>query len=60
VSERSDLSEASPGRPPLLQMRGIGKRYPGVVALDDVSLDLRAGEVHVLLGENGAGTSRRS
>ncbi|MCC6163076.1 MAG: sugar ABC transporter ATP-binding protein [Acidobacteria bacterium] len=38
-------------------MRGIGKRYPGVVALDDVSLDLRAGEVHVLLGENGAGKS---
>lgn len=38
-------------------MRGICKRYPGVVALDDVSLDLQAGEVHVLLGENGAGKS---
>ena len=42
---------------PLLQMRNICKRYPGVLALDEVSLDLRAGEVHVLLGENGAGKS---
>jgi ribose transport system ATP-binding protein len=43
--------------PPLLQMRGISKRYPGVVALDDVGFELRSGEVHVLLGENGAGKS---
>jgi ribose transport system ATP-binding protein len=42
---------------PVLQMRGICKRYPGVVALDDVGVDLRPGEVHVLLGENGAGKS---
>jgi ribose transport system ATP-binding protein len=42
---------------PLLQMRGICKRYPGVVALDDVAFELRRGEVHVLLGENGAGKS---
>jgi len=42
---------------PLLQMRGIRKVFPGVVALDDVDLTLRAGEVHALMGENGAGKS---
>jgi ribose transport system ATP-binding protein len=42
---------------PLLQMRGIGKSYPGVRALDGVDFQLKAGEVHVLLGENGAGKS---
>ncbi len=41
----------------LLEMRGITKQFPGVLALDDVSLDLREGEVHCLLGENGAGKS---
>jgi len=38
-------------------MRGISKTYPGVRALQDASLDVRPGEVHVLLGENGAGKS---
>ncbi len=38
-------------------MRNIRKQYPGVLALDDVSFELRAGEVHCLLGENGAGKS---
>jgi ABC-type sugar transport system ATPase subunit len=43
--------------PPLLGIRGLEKRFPGVVALDDVSLDLAAGEVHGLIGQNGAGKS---
>src|SRR5919109_2228052 len=41
----------------VLEMRGIRKEFPGIVANDDVSLDVRAGEVHALLGENGAGKS---
>ncbi|MCZ7537498.1 MAG: ATP-binding cassette domain-containing protein [Acidimicrobiia bacterium] len=42
---------------PLLQMTGITKRFPGVVACRDVSFAVEAGEIHGLLGENGAGKS---
>jgi ribose transport system ATP-binding protein len=41
----------------VLETRGLTKRFPGVVALDDVDFELRAGEVHALLGANGAGKS---
>ncbi|MET0694694.1 MAG: ATP-binding cassette domain-containing protein, partial [Propionibacteriaceae bacterium] len=42
---------------PILEMRGVGKRFPGVTALDGVDFRLFGGEVHALMGENGAGKS---
>lgn len=48
------MSEA---RTPFLQMKGITKRFPGVLALDEVDLDIYPGEVLALVGENGAGKS---
>jgi ABC-type uncharacterized transport system ATPase subunit len=52
-------SAASPaGLPtPRLSLRGITKRYPGVVANSDVSMTVKPGEIHAVLGENGAGKS---
>jgi len=47
----------TPAPAPLLQMRGITKRFPGVTALSGVSLSLQPGEVLALMGENGAGKS---
>ena len=44
-------------RPVVLEARHIVKRFPGVIALKDVTFDLRAGEIHALCGENGAGKS---
>jgi ABC-type uncharacterized transport system ATPase subunit len=40
-----------------VEMKGVTKRFPGVLANDQVDFDLRAGEIHALLGENGAGKS---
>src|ERR1700674_5671265 len=48
------MTEATPI---VLEMRGITKQFPGILANDHVDLDLRRGEVHALLGENGAGKS---
>src|SRR5947207_1273684 len=59
-------NRASAHRPPptahrplmtLLTLAGIAKRFGATVALENVDLDLRAGEVHALIGENGAGKS---
>ena len=71
MSSRPPAASAAPGsihsstggfaageaEPPLLQMRGIVKRFPGVLALNGVDFDVQRGEVHALLGENGAGKS---
>jgi general nucleoside transport system ATP-binding protein len=51
------MSDQQASPPPRLQMRGITKRFPGVVANDKIDLDVKAGEIHALLGENGAGKS---
>jgi general nucleoside transport system ATP-binding protein len=46
---------ASATRPSALEMRGVTKRFPGVLANDHIDLEVRRGEIHALLGENGAG-----
>ena len=51
----SDVPAAAPVIAPALEMRGITKRYPGVLANDHIDIDVRPGEIHALLGENGAG-----
>lgn len=55
------MSEAAPSPipvdPVILRASGVQKRYGGIVALRGVDLDIRAGEVHALMGENGAGKS---
>ena len=50
-------SPSEPVHVPAIEMRGVTKRYPGVVANDHIDLDVRPGEIHALLGENGAGKS---
>ena len=46
-----------PNGQPILQMRGITKAFPGILANSDVDFELKKGEIHCLLGENGAGKS---
>src|ERR687885_2587365 len=51
------MAEQSTQRAPILETRRVIKRFPGVLALDEVSFELQKGEVHALVGENGAGKS---
>src|ERR687897_340550 len=51
------MTNDAAGAPPRLELRGITKRFPGVVANDHVSFAVAPGEIHALLGENGAGKS---
>jgi ribose transport system ATP-binding protein len=51
------MSQGVAAGAPVLVVRGVTKAYPGVQALDGVDLEVRAGEVHCLLGQNGAGKS---
>jgi simple sugar transport system ATP-binding protein len=55
LNAEAGMTIEAPVRAPALEMRGITKRYPGVVANDKVDLKVRPGEIHALLGENGAG-----
>jgi ABC-type uncharacterized transport system ATPase subunit len=55
--DRKSDRRTAPVEVPIVELSGIRKAYPGVLANDDVSLVLRRGEVHCLLGENGAGKS---
>ena len=54
-SEPAATAPAEVVHAPALEMRGITKRYPGVIANDHIDLEVRPGEIHALLGENGAG-----
>jgi general nucleoside transport system ATP-binding protein len=57
VSAGSSKDASAPDGAVVVAMRNIWKRFPGVIANREIDLDLRAGEVHALLGENGAGKS---
>ena len=41
----------------VIEMKNITKKFPGIIANDDITLQLKKGEIHALLGENGAGKS---
>jgi ribose transport system ATP-binding protein len=57
AADSSAMAAAPPDGTPIIDVRGVSKEFPGVLALDKVSLTVMPGEVHALVGENGAGKS---
>ncbi len=57
VAEAENQGKLPPGTPPIVLLKGIAKSFPGVLANQDIDLDVKPGEIHALLGENGAGKS---
>ncbi|MDR3573978.1 MAG: sugar ABC transporter ATP-binding protein [Anaerolineaceae bacterium] len=57
LTSTTEVIDSSPTREVILEVKNVSKSFPGVKALDNVSFDLRKGEVHALVGENGAGKS---
>ena len=55
AGRRSDADVLHQGRRVVLEARAVSKHFPGVLAVDDVSLKIRGGEIHAIVGENGAG-----
>jgi ribose transport system ATP-binding protein len=55
--DQETQAKAAASAPPLIALRNVSKRFPGVLALDNCQFELAAGEVHALMGENGAGKS---
>ena len=53
----SDTTPEHGTTPPAVELRGIWKRFPGVIANHDVNLTVRPGTIHAIVGENGAGKS---
>ncbi len=52
-----EVKSAAAQAPYAIEMLHITKRFPGIIANDDITLQLKKGEIHALLGENGAGKS---
>lgn len=57
MTETDTSFSPTPGTAPIVQLKGIAKYFPGVIANEDVDLEVMPGEIHALLGENGAGKS---
>ena len=57
LQDQETQAKDTAAQPPLIALRNVSKRFPGVLALDNCQFDLVPGEVHALMGENGAGKS---